>query len=218
MILKKAVILGSGYYGEVFLTYLSEQGYETIGFYDDDTSKIGKTIHGVQILGTFEDLMKVVQTDPSLHIFCSIGHNETRVKYLEKLHNAGAKIPNLIHESVILNDSVKIGRGISLMPGVIVMPHSIIEDYVIISIGSKVAHHTKLKKGCFLSMGVAIGANITMEDRSFVGVGASVMTGVKSIGEDALVGAGAVVIRDVEKNHIVAGVPAKTIRVKSDDV
>lgn len=48
-----------------------------------------------------------------------------------------------------------------------------------------------------------------------IGSGAVIMCGV-TIGEGALVGAGAVVTRDVPANHIVAGVPARVIRAKSN--
>ena len=47
-----------------------------------------------------------------------------------------------------------------------------------------------------------------------IGSGAVIMCGV-TIGEGALVGAGAVVTRDVPSHHVVAGVPARTIRTIS---
>jgi UDP-2-acetamido-3-amino-2,3-dideoxy-glucuronate N-acetyltransferase len=50
-----------------------------------------------------------------------------------------------------------------------------------------------------------------------IGSGAVIMCGV-TIGEGAMVGAGAVVTRDVPPGHLVAGVPAKLIRVLSEKV
>ena len=41
------------------------------------------------------------------------------------------------------------------------------------------------------------------------------MTGLHSLGTDCLIGAGAVVIRDVPDGAIVAGVPAKVIKYKN---
>jgi acetyltransferase-like isoleucine patch superfamily enzyme len=42
---------------------------------------------------------------------------------------------------------------------------------------------------------------------------ATVLAGI-SVGNNAMVGTGAVVTRDVEPNHIVVGIPAKTVKVK----
>jgi 2,3,4,5-tetrahydropyridine-2-carboxylate N-succinyltransferase/tetrahydrodipicolinate N-acetyltransferase len=42
---------------------------------------------------------------------------------------------------------------------------------------------------------------------------ATILAGTQ-IGEHAMIGAGAVVTRDVEPNHIVVGMPAKTVKVK----
>ena len=36
----KCVIIGAGKYGEVYLSFLSEAGFEIIGFLDDDPKEI----------------------------------------------------------------------------------------------------------------------------------------------------------------------------------
>jgi UDP-2-acetamido-3-amino-2,3-dideoxy-glucuronate N-acetyltransferase len=48
-----------------------------------------------------------------------------------------------------------------------------------------------------------------------IGTGAVIMGGIK-IGERALIGAGAVVTHDVEPGQIVAGVPARFLRIQKD--
>ncbi len=58
-----------------------------------------------------------------------------------------------------------------------------------------------------------VGENVHTYIGSFcvIGVGATIMGGVR-IGDDVVVGAGAVVTRDVPSNSIVAGNPARIIR------
>jgi acetyltransferase-like isoleucine patch superfamily enzyme len=56
---------------------------------------------------------------------------------------------------------------------------------------------------------------VTVGDGSFVGIGATLSDGVH-VGSGCLIGAGAVVIRDVPDGAVVAGVPAHQLRTLSD--
>ena len=96
-----------------------------------------------------------------------------------------------------------------------VMPHVIIHNYVMISTGANIIHHTTLMEGVFVSNGVNLGASINVKPFAYCGMGSTIMTGVKELGEDCLIGAGAVVIKDVPDHAVVAGVPAKIIRIKT---
>lgn len=59
--------------------------------------------------------------------------------------------------------------------------------------------------------------SITIDDYAWIGVGASILQGVK-IGKGAVVCAGAVVTKDVEPYSIVGGVPAKKIGTRRQDL
>lgn len=61
------------------------------------------------------------------------------------------------------------------------------------------------------------GGPVTVGDRAWIGYRAIVMPGV-SIGEGAVVAAGAVVTKDVEPYTIVAGVPAKPIGTRNESI
>lgn len=57
---------------------------------------------------------------------------------------------------------------------------------------------------------------ITIGDDAWIGAGAIIMNGV-TIGEGSIIGCGSVVIRDVEPHTVVAGNPAKVIKKLSLD-
>jgi acetyltransferase-like isoleucine patch superfamily enzyme len=113
-----------------------------------------------------------------------------------------------------MDSSVQIDEPVYILPGTSIMPYTSISKDVMISMGVKIAHHTIIKEGCFFSQGTNIGASIVVEQLAYIGIAATLMTGVKRIGRNSLVGAGAVVIRDVPDNVVVAGVPAKVLRNK----
>ena len=80
-----------------------------------------------------------------------------------------------------------------------------------LSINAAVAHHTILEEGCFLAMSAKVGANLVLREKAFIGIGAICITGIDYIGRNAIVGAGAVIIRNVENYDTVVGNPGKSI-------
>ena len=210
----RSVIIGAGTYGEVYLSYLQEAGVEIIGFLDDSKALHGKLIHNIPVLGGTELLFSLKNTHQVEAVYCPIGNNKIRVNILERAESLGYQIPNYIHPSVIISSDVSIGKGVYILLGTHIMPYVTIEDYVMISMGVNIAHHSILKKGSFLSTGVNFGASILAKEYSYIGISSTIMTGLKELGTNCLIGAGAVVIKDVPDNAVMAGVPAKVLRIK----
>lgn len=75
---------------------------------------------------------------------------------------------------------------------------------------------------CLIHHGVTLGAKTTesgdrhpkLGNNIIVGVGAQIIGNCK-IGDNAVIGASAVVVRDVGENEVVAGIPAKTIKKRT---
>lgn len=74
------------------------------------------------------------------------------------------------------------------------------------------AHHSYLAQGTFLSCGVNMGAGVVAKRYAYCSMGCNITTGVKVLGEGCVIGAGSVVLHDVEDHAVVAGVPARVIR------
>lgn len=61
----------------------------------------------------------------------------------------------------------------------------------------------------------AVAAPLVIEHRAFIGDRAIILPQVRRIGINAIVGAGSVVTKDVPDNCVVAGNPARIVRVRS---
>lgn len=210
----KSVIIGAGSYGTVYQAYLQEVKVDVIGFLDDDEKIWGTTVANIPILGG-TNLIPLLKDKYGVEaVYCPLGNNKLRVKFLSLAKKYGLQIPNYIHPSVVISPHVTLGEGVYILLGTIIMPYVTIKDFVMISMGVHLAHHSILSQGCFLSTGVNYGASIYAEENAYIGIGATVMTGIHKLGKDCLIGAGAVVIKDIPERAIVAGVPAKVIRYK----
>jgi len=205
----KAIIIGAGTYGQVYCEYLKED-YDIIGFVDDNEELLGKHFCGVPVLGNFNYIVESV--DKTVNIFVPIGNNKTRVSLINKLEVLGYNLPSFIHKSSHIHQSVQLGKTVYALPGCNIMPFSTIEDYVMISMGVNIAHHTVLGKGSFYSQGTNVGACITINSYAFCGIGSTIMTGVHTVGNNTTIGSGALVIKDVPDNAVVVGNPGRVIR------
>lgn len=210
----RSVIIGAGTYGEVYLAYLQEAGVEVVGFLDDNKTIQGTNVKGVPVLGGVDLLQALKSTHRVEAVYCPIGNNKLRVKFLQYAKELGYETPNYIHPSVIISPNVTIGDGVYILLGTSIMPYTVIKDYVMISMNVGLAHHSILENGVFLSTGCNFGASIHANKYAYCGISSTIMTGIKELGEDCLIGAGAVVIRDVPDRAVVAGVPAKVIKYK----
>ena len=114
----------------------------------------------------------------------------------------------------MISPDVVLGEGVYVLMGTTIMPYTVLHDYVMISMGVHLAHHCVLEEGVFLSAGCDFGASIHACKNAYCGIGSTIMTGVHTLGEDCLIGAGAVVISDVPDHAVMAGVPAKVLKIK----
>lgn len=211
----KSVIIGAGKYGEVYLSYLKESGVNVVGFLDDDPKIADKLFGGLPVLGPVSILPTLREKYGITSVYCPLGNNQLRVKLLRRAESLGYDTPNYIHPSVIISPNVEIGKGVYILLGSQVMPYTRIDDFVMISMNVSIAHHNILKSGTFLSTGCNFGASIVADENAYCGIGSTIMTGLHRLGKDCLIGAGAVVIKDVPDGAVMAGVPAKVIRFKS---
>lgn len=207
---KDIYIVGAGTYGEAMCELAEILGYTINGFYDDDTSKQGLSIMDYPVIGKFSSL-----TDDEIsenRYIVAIGNNDVRFRIMTRINGAKGITPTLIHPTATISPSSDIGNGVYIQANAYIWTKVRIGDFCIISPNVVIAHHSSIGQACLVSTLTGIGASITIENKVLIGMGSIIVTGISSIGENSIVGAGAVVLKDVEKNSVYAGVPAKKIR------
>lgn len=202
-------IIGAGTYGAVIGDLAEACGYSVKGFYDDDLQKKGNSVLGKSVLGRL-DTEKDIRIEANYTV--AIGDNAIRLSKCREILDKGGIIPRLVHPTAQISQYARIGKGCIIHALAYIWTEAEIDDFSIISPNVVISHHTRVGEAGFVSTGCSIGAGIDIGERVLIGIGSTVMTGVKKIGHDVIVGAGSVVIKDIEKESVVAGVPAKLIR------
>ena len=114
---------------------------------------------------------------------------------------------------VIISDNVEICANCSIARGS--LSNTIIGKGTKLDALVHVAHTVKIGKNCELTAGTIIGGSTTVGDSTWTGLNSTLKDNIR-VGDNVIVGAGAMVIKDVENNDIVAGVPAKSIKNKTN--
>lgn len=111
--------------------------------------------------------------------------------------------------SVIIGDHVEVGNFTTVCSGTLAPTR--IGDFTKIDDHVHVAHNCHIGSNVIITACAEISGSVTVGDRAWFGPNSSVIQGV-TIGEDALVGIGAVVTKSVPANEVQFGSPARRVR------
>lgn len=201
------VIFGAGGHGKVVHDILKEAGVAVAGFIDEDTSKKGRNINGLKVLGGWSFL----KANPSLGVALGIGNNKVREEIYLKIKGMGLKAVTAVHPKAVLSKSAKIGEGSVVMPGAVVNANASLEEGVVVNTGASVDHDCRLERFCQIWPGAHLAGTVKIGEFSYVGTGASVIQNI-TIGRDVMIGAGAAVVSDIPDSVTAVGVPARILR------
>jgi 2,3,4,5-tetrahydropyridine-2-carboxylate N-succinyltransferase/tetrahydrodipicolinate N-acetyltransferase len=128
-----------------------------------------------------------------------------------------------IEPGAIIREHVTIGEHAVVMMGAVINIGAVIGDGSMIDMNAVLGGRATVGKNCHIGAGSVLAGvveppcakPVIIEDDVLVGANAVVLEGVR-VGKGAVVAAGAIVIEDVPDNAVVAGIPAKLIKMKDE--
>ncbi len=142
------------------------------------------------------------------------GQNSLRIQQVQRCREAGFELVSAIHPSVLILADAIVEPGVWINAGSIIGYKAEIRPGVLVHTRVTIEHHNVLMSGCQLDPGVTTAGNVTVWECAHVHTGAIIINRM-NIGAGAIVGAGAVVIKDVPSNTTVVGVPARVIKTRN---
>lgn len=199
--LKSLLIVGAGDAAYEIYAWASpffhQMGYQFKGFLDDVHPK------------AFAKITEYTPCENDVFI-CAIGAPASRMKVVKILKEKNARFINLIHPSAVVLSDLSTVEGLVVAPFVYIANAVKLADHVFINVASSIGHHVEIGEASNISSHCDLTGHVTLGKRVFLGSHACVIPG-RIIGDDAIVGAGSAVMRNVLAGVTVIGVPAKRL-------
>lgn len=186
--------------------------YQVVCFIDDNESTHGKVLNDIKIIG----LKEAAERFAGAFVVSGIGSPTARQRLMEKAASIGFNFATIIHPRVERSQWIEIGEGTVICAGNILTTNIKLGRHVQINLDCTVGHDVVMDDYTTLAPGVHVSGWVHFGKRVYVGTGAVFINGTSeaplTIGDDAVVGAGAVVTKSVTGGITVVGIPAKPVQ------
>ncbi len=214
--MKEIVILGAGGFAreasllieEINENLTSLDKWKLLGFIDEDQTKWGLNLRGYPVLGGWEALVKI---SDQVQVIGAVGNPEAKRHMIEMAEAQSREFATLIHPEISLSDDVNIGKGSLINKGCIFTTNISVGSHVSVNPGCGIGHDTFVDNYTTLMWHVNISGMVIVGKGCLLGTGSTILQG-KKVGDWSIVGAGAVVTRDLPPGCTAVGVPAKVVK------
>ncbi|MDB5349301.1 MAG: sugar O-acyltransferase, sialic acid O-acetyltransferase NeuD family [Planctomycetota bacterium] len=183
--------------------------WELLGFLDD-VRPAGSHYLGLEILGGLRD----APSFGACTFVNAIGSDKNYRRRSEILGATGMpadRFATLVHPGASVSPRATLGRGVSVHFGASVGGNASIGDQAMLGPGSIVGHDCIVEDYAILAPGAVVSGFVQVGRAAYLGARCAIRQQLR-VGDECLVGIGAIVIRDVRRGAIVVGNPARPLR------
>lgn len=183
--------------------------WNLLGFIDDAEDIQERDINGYKVLGKTADIGKYKDA----YFVVAVGASKVREKIVGNLKSANpnVKFETVIDPTVEISDLVTIGEGTIICAHSIITVNISIGSHTIINLDCTVGHDAVLQDFVTLYPSVNISGLTDIGHAAELGTGVQIIQG-KTVGDYSIVGAGAVIVKDIPARCTAVGSPAKPIK------
>lgn len=209
---RRVVIVGAGENAQMAYEYFTHDSDLVVaGFAVEAEYLTERSLLGLPVVSLDEMTRAFPPADHRAFVaISSTKLNRVRRRLYRDVGRRGYRFASYVSSRAFVWRNVTVGENAFILEGNVIQHMVTIGDNVVLWSGNHVGHRTVIEDDCFIASHVVISGYCRIGARSFVGVNACFGDGV-TVGEDCVIGAGAVVVRDAAARGVYLGNPARGI-------
>lgn len=207
--MKELLIAGAGALGQEVAWLVEEinehhKEWNILGYLDDHAER-ESVILGYPVLGRLSDAPRYKDA----HFVVAFGDAQLRKEVALALSAHAVKWANLYSPTTRIHRSNRIGKGVVIGRYSDITVNCDIGDFVYVNIHCVLGHEVRVGDFSIISPNVTINGGATIGSACQIGANAFVRE--VRVGDNAIVGASSCVVKDVDADCVVGGVPARVL-------
>lgn len=217
--MKRIVIVGTGGCAREVHQIIEDINQRTpswavAGFLDDNLAMQGAQVHGLPVLGGLACLADAALDDVAVVV--GIGNPAIRRRIVGRIVDlAGPRqFPVLVHPQAQVGNRVALGEGSVVWQAAVITTDVVLGRHVIINTCSTISHDADIGDYVTFAPSVSVAGNVRLGEGTDLGIASCIIHG-KTVAQWSIIGAGAVVINNIDANVTAVGVPARAIKTRT---
>lgn len=191
----KWIIIGCGGHAKSIADVLLYNDENVDIIFLDKNAKKNEKVLGFNVVSDYEI------TDEK--IIVGLGDNKKRKDLSLKYYK---NLSNVVSKKSYVAKSVNLGKGIFVAHNAHVGVLSKIDDFTVVNTGANIDHECILEKTSFVAPNATLCGKVHLKENVFLGACATVLPNIQ-ICSNSIIGAGSVVINDIDKSGTYVGNP-----------
>ena len=207
----KLVLIGGGGHCKSCIDVIElTNKFEIVGILDQSIN-VGKKVLNHEIIGTDDDIPRLV--GPEIFFLITLGQIKSatlRIGIFKRLSLLNANIATIVSPNAYVSPYANIGVGTIIMHNVIVNANASAGDNCILNTGCIIEHDAVVGNHTHISTQAVINGGCIIGEEVFIGSNTTVANH-QNITNKVLVGAGSVVVKNIDEAGVYVGNPIKKI-------
>lgn len=208
--IKDIYIVGASGFGREVAWLIEELNeWNIVGFIDDNVKLKDTYINGIKVVGPTDYLMNLKK---NTCVVVAIGKSSIREMVVHKLkENQNIVFPNIIAKDVRISNTNILGEGNIICSHSVLTVNINLGNFNHVNLDCTIGHDVEIKDYVTVYPSVNVSGNVNIGNKCEIGTGTQVIQGL-NIFENSIVGAGAIVCKDICESGTYVGIPAKKIK------